>query len=99
MRGSTSEGDTSGVPPMPRDAPPAPELTMPPDTSKLKKHLGLLLDKIAKGARLSLDAPMPEMRVAGVYTWSVRVVMDVVQVGCVHLVLCMISLGSFVGLW
>lgn len=51
---------------MPRDAPPAPELTMPPDTSKLKKHLGLLLDKITKGAHLSLDAPTPDMRVTGV---------------------------------
>ncbi|XP_050720589.1 protein PTHB1-like isoform X2 [Eriocheir sinensis] len=62
MRGSLSGSDSSGVPPMPRDAPPSPELTMLPDTSKLKKHLGLLLDKITKGAHLSLDAPAPEMR-------------------------------------
>ncbi|XP_063884729.1 protein PTHB1-like isoform X2 [Scylla paramamosain] len=69
-RGSLVGGDPStAVPPptpMPRDAPPTPELTMPPDTSKLKKHLGILLDKITKGgAQLSLDSTsetkMPEL--------------------------------------
>ncbi|XP_042217578.1 protein PTHB1-like isoform X2 [Homarus americanus] len=38
-----------------RDAPSTPELTMPSDTTKLKKHLGLLLDKVTKGrAQLTL---------------------------------------------
>lgn len=73
-----SGGDSSGVPPMPRDAPPSPELTMLPDTSKLKKHLGLLLDKITKGAHLSLDAPAPEMRETGVCAYSMRLVIVVV---------------------
>ncbi|XP_042887369.1 protein PTHB1-like, partial [Penaeus japonicus] len=39
-----------------RDAAVAPELTMPSDTSKLKKHLDLLLNKIMKGGvQLTID--------------------------------------------
>lgn len=39
-----------------RDAAVAPELTMPTDTSKLKKHLDLLLNKIMKGGvQLAID--------------------------------------------
>ncbi|CAL4130802.1 unnamed protein product, partial [Meganyctiphanes norvegica] len=39
-----------------QDAVTVPELTMPNDTTKLKKHIGALLDKIVKGgAKLSLD--------------------------------------------
>ncbi|XP_063611687.1 protein PTHB1-like [Penaeus indicus] len=39
-----------------RDAAVAPELTMPSDTSKLKKHLDLLLNKIMKGGvQLAID--------------------------------------------
>ncbi|XP_069956522.1 uncharacterized protein [Cherax quadricarinatus] len=44
----------------PRDAVSVPELTVPSDTNKLKKHLGLLLDKVTKGrVQLSLDTPAP----------------------------------------
>ncbi|XP_045624532.1 protein PTHB1 isoform X3 [Procambarus clarkii] len=44
----------------PRDATSTPELTVPADTTKLKKHLALLLDKVTKGrVELSLDAPAP----------------------------------------
>lgn len=63
-----ASSDGGGPPtPMPRDAPPTPELTMPADTNKLKKHLGILLDKITKGgAQLSLDST-PEMKIIGGY--------------------------------
>ncbi|XP_068235573.1 protein PTHB1 [Palaemon carinicauda] len=41
-----------------RDAAIAPELTMPHDTIKLKKHLGILFEKILKaGAQLNISAP------------------------------------------
>ena len=62
------DGGGSGPPtPMPRDAPPTPELTMPADTNKLKKHLGILLEKITKGgAQLSLDSTS-EMKIPGVW--------------------------------
>ncbi|XP_071550345.1 protein PTHB1 isoform X2 [Panulirus ornatus] len=43
-----------------RDAPSTPDLIMPSDTAKLKKHLGLLLDKVTKGgAQLNLSSSPP----------------------------------------
>ena len=44
-----------------RDSASTPELKMPADTVKLKKHLGILFDKILKGgASLNLNIASPK---------------------------------------
>ncbi|KAK3875683.1 hypothetical protein Pcinc_019466 [Petrolisthes cinctipes] len=43
-----------------RDAPPPPQLTMPQDTGKLKKHVSILLDKVTKAAQQLVLSDPPQ---------------------------------------
>lgn len=43
-----------------RDAPPPPQLVMPQDTGKLKKHVGILLDKVTKAAQQLVLSDPPQ---------------------------------------
>lgn len=55
-----TEGGQTG-----RDAPPPPQLIMPQDTGKLKKHVGILLDKVTKAAQQLVLSDPPQDTAAG----------------------------------
>lgn len=58
-RGGTGGGQAG------RDAPPPPQLIMPQDTGKLKKHVGILLDKVTKAAQQLVLSDQPQDTTAG----------------------------------